>query len=117
MIRKETSTNFENEQLILGSCAIAYTLSLIGGRWKPTILWQLAAQPMRYTQLAEVIPNITDRMLTLSLKELEKAGLISRKTYAGFPVKVEYRLTSLGQSMKPLLKEISDWGSKNKLAD
>jgi DNA-binding HxlR family transcriptional regulator len=112
-MRKETSTNFSNEQRILESCAIAYTISLIGGRWKPTILWQLIQSPLRYKELAALIPGITERMLTMCLKELEQGGLIRKDTHAGFPRKVEYSLTELGWSMESMLRGLSDWGRIN----
>lgn len=110
LMRKETSTNFSNEQRILESCAIAYTISLIGGRWKPTILWQLIQSSARYKDLKESIPGITERMLTVSLKELEQDGLIRKETHTGFPRKVEYSLTELGWSMESMLRGMSDWG-------
>jgi DNA-binding HxlR family transcriptional regulator len=113
-MRKETSTNYENEQVILESCAMAYTISLIGGRWKPTILWQLMEFNRRYRQLKDVIPNISERMLTAALKELEQDGLIKKITHASFPPKVEYELTALGRSMEPFLKGMSDWGKQHK---
>jgi DNA-binding HxlR family transcriptional regulator len=113
-MRKETSTNYENEQMILESCAMAYTLSLIGGRWKPVILWQIMTAPKRYKQLKEAIPNISERMLTGALRELEKDGLVSRITHPSFPPQVEYELTSLGRSMEPFLQSMSDWGKSNK---
>lgn len=112
-MRKETSTNFENERMILESCAMAYTISLIGGRWKPAILWQLSQTFMRYKHLKGVIPNISERILTKALKELEQDGLIKKTIYASFPPRVEYKLTALGKSMKPLLKNMSDWGKNN----
>lgn len=112
-MRKETSTNFNNEQRILESCAVAYTLSLIGGRWKSTILWQLIQSPLRYKELKELIPGITERMLTMCLKELEQDGLVKKFTHAGFPRKVEYSLTELGWSMESMLQGLSDWGRIN----
>lgn len=114
-MRKETSTNFSNEQKILESCAVAYTISLIGGRWKPTILWQLIQSPARYKELKDIIPGITERMLTISLRELEKDGLIQKKTHAEFPRKTEYSLTESGCSMKSMLRAMSDWGHSNKI--
>ena len=113
-MRKETSTNYSNELQILHSCAMAYTISIIGGRWKPTILWQLVQANMRYKELKDIIPGITERMLTISLKELEKDGLIQRNTSNSFPRRVEYSLTHLGWSMKSMLQYMSEWGSKHK---
>jgi DNA-binding HxlR family transcriptional regulator len=114
-MRKETSTNFSNEQLILESCAMAYTISLIGGRWKPAILWQLMHAPGRYSALKALIPGITERMLTVSLKELEQDGLIRKKTHAGFPRKIEYSLTESGWSMQSMLRMMSEWGHVHKI--
>jgi DNA-binding HxlR family transcriptional regulator len=113
-MRKETSTNFSNEQQILESCAMAYTISLIGGRWKPTILWQLMHASSRYKDLKAIIPGITERMLTISLKELEKDGLVKKETHASFPRKIEYSLTELGWSMRSMLHVMSEWGRYNK---
>lgn len=113
-MRKETSTNFTNQQLILESCAMAYTLSLIGGRWKPTILWQLMHAPGRYSVLKELIPGITEKMLTSSLKELERDGLIQRETEKGFPRTIKYSLTELAFSMQSMLQSLSDWGHAHK---
>ncbi len=114
--RKITSTNFSNEQQILESCAMAYTISVIGGRWKPTILWQLMHRSRRYKELKEVIPGITERMLTISLKELEKDGLVQKNTHAIFPPKVEYALTETGRSMESMLRDMAEWGHAHKLS-
>lgn len=111
-MRKETSTNFENEQRILESCAIAYTIALIGGRWKPTILWHLISGPKRYKDLKEIIPGISERMLAHSLKELEQDGLLQKKKSPGFPSRVDWELTPLGRSMENLLQSISKWGKQ-----
>jgi len=109
-MRKETSTNFENEAMILESCAMAYTISLIGGRWKPAVLWLLITSARRYTQLKVAIPGISERMLTATLKELEGDDLIRRIVHSSFPPRVDYELTVLGRSMEPLLKNMSEWG-------
>ncbi|NOW94571.1 helix-turn-helix domain-containing protein [Mucilaginibacter sp. SG564] len=114
-MRKETSTNLENEQLILAGCGTSYTLDLIGGRWKPQILWRLLLQgSMRYSQLKNSMPNVSERILILQLRELEKDKLISRQVYAEVPPKVEYRLTDLGLSLKPVLCCLSTWGEANR---
>lgn len=112
--RKISSTNFSNEQHILESCAMAYTISVIGGRWKPTILWQLMQASRRYKELKEIIPGITERMLTISLKELEKDGLVQKNTHAVYPRKVEYTLTETGWSLESMLQHMSDWGHLHK---
>lgn len=113
-MRKITSKNLENEILINASCGMAYTLDLIGGRWKPSILWRLLPGQLRYSQLKKSLPTISERILVLQLRELENDGLISRLIYPEVPPKVEYTLTSLGLSLKPLLQQLSDWGDANR---
>ena len=113
-MRKENSTNTLNKKKIDASCGMAYTLSLIGGRWKPGILWRLITGKMRYSELRKALPDVSERILVLQLRELEKDGLVKRIVYAEVPPRVEYQLTEAGLSMKPMLKAISDWGINNK---
>lgn len=116
-MRKETSTNYFNEKKINASCGMAYTLSLIGGRWKPNILWQLLIHGrMRYSELRKMIPKVSERMLVAQLRELEKDQLIDRIVHPEVPPRVEYELTELGYSMKPMLESISDWGAMHRQA-
>jgi Predicted transcriptional regulators len=116
-MRKETSVNFENEQRLLEKCNTVYTVSLIAGRWKPAILWQLIHRPHRYKELKDSLPGITERMLTLSLKEMEKDGLIAKKTIPGFPPQREYTLSDRGRSLEPMLRQMSDWGGATKTGE
>ena len=113
-MRKESSKNLENENLITMGCGMAYTLNLIGGRWKPSILWKLTTGTLRYSQLKNSLTNISERILVLQLRELEKDGLIERIVYREVPPKVEYTLTSLGESLKPVLQVLSDWGENHR---
>lgn len=109
-MRKENSTNSLNERQLRGDCGVAHTLTLIGGRWKPTILWRLLDGKMRYNEVKKSITGISERVLVLQLRELENDGLIKRIIYPEVPPRVEYELTSLGQSMEDLLQHMSDWG-------
>ena len=114
-MRKLSSKNHENELMINATCGMAYTLNLIGGRWKPSILYQLLLTgAMRYSQIKKSLSNISERILSLQLKELERDGLISKTVFQEVPSKVEYQLTSKGFSMKPLLQLLSDWGDSNR---
>lgn len=113
-MRKESSTNAYNAQRIHARCGMAYTLSLIAGRWKPAILWQLLAEGKRYTELVKSIPGASERMLIAQLRELEKDGLIKRSVFAEVPVRITYELTDLGFSMKFLLQNLSDWGDQHR---
>lgn len=110
-MRKETSTNAFNEKQINDICGMAYSLSILGGRWKPAILWRLSVQTMRYSDLKNSIANISERMLIAQLRELEADKIVKRTVYPVVPPRVEYELTELGQTMKPMLQAMSDWGN------
>lgn len=109
-MRKASSTNSLNRDIIREHCGMAFTLSLIGGRWKPSILYQLVGGKMRYSELRKQLPDVSERMLVLQLRELENDGLVRRLVYAEVPPRVEYELTEAGISLKPVLKSMSDWG-------
>lgn len=109
-MRKESSTNSVNRTILREQCGMAFTLSLLGGRWKPGILFQLVRGKMRYSELRKQLPEVSERMLVLQLRELENDGLIRRLVYAEVPPRVEYELTEAGISLKPVLKSMSDWG-------
>lgn len=100
---------FKNKQF---KCSLDVSVDLIGGKWKVLILWRLKNGIMRFNELKRTIPNVTQKMLTQQLRELEEDGLISRKVYAEVPPKVEYSLTQCGKSLIPIFKEICDWGDK-----
>ncbi|GEP89230.1 transcriptional regulator, HxlR family [Chitinophaga terrae (ex Kim and Jung 2007)] len=109
-MRKETSSNAINRRQLRGDCGTAYTLSLIGGRWKASILWKLLDGRLRFNELKKSINGVSERVLALQLKELERDGLITRIVYPEVPPRVEYELTPLGLSMETMLRAISDWG-------
>jgi DNA-binding HxlR family transcriptional regulator len=95
------------------NCPVERTIDVIGGKWKSVILWNLRSEPRRFTELRKLIPNVTVRMLTNQLRELEQDGVISRTVFAEVPPKVEYALTDLGKSLRPILDALSLWGRKN----
>ncbi len=113
-MRKENSTNAINGKQLRGDCGTAYTLSLIGGRWKPSILWRLLDGKLRYSELKKSITGISERVLVLQLRELENDQLVKRIVYPEVPPRVEYELTPLGWSMEPMLQHISDWGNMHR---
>ena len=112
-MRKITSSNTINKQKLETVCGMAYTASVLGGRWKISILGYLLDNGrMRYSQLKKTIPNISERMLIAQLKELESDGLVNRISYPEVPPRVEYELTEKGQSLKIILIKMSEWGEK-----
>ncbi|SDK82898.1 transcriptional regulator, HxlR family [Pedobacter sp. ok626] len=113
-MRKESSTNTINEKQINDSCGMAYSLSVLGGRWKPAILCRLMHQTMRYSDLKNSIVQISERMLVSQLRELEADQVVKRTVYPVVPPRVEYELTPLGLSMRPMLKAMSDWGNMHR---
>lgn len=92
------------------TCAVEQTLKVIGGRWKVLILRELFSGVKRFNQLQRSLHGITQKMLTQQLREMEADGLIHRQVYAQVPPKVEYSLTALGESLKPVLEAMHDWG-------
>ena len=87
------------------------TLALIGGKYKALILWHLIGHTLRFGELRKLIPQATAKMLTQQLRELETDHLIIRTVYPVVPPKVEYMLTELGESIKPILLVMYDWGT------
>jgi len=95
----------------LFSCTTSIAMELIGGKWKSVILIYLIDGKKRYNELYKLILTITERTLSLQLKQLEKDGLITRKVYTKKPpLKVEYALTPFGESLAPVLTSIAQWG-------
>lgn len=92
-------------------CPVAYTLDMIGGKYKALILWHLSEDTLRFSQLRKQIGNATAKMLTQQLRELEAQMLVKRKVYPVIPPKVEYSLTELGKSLLPILVAMRDWGA------
>jgi DNA-binding HxlR family transcriptional regulator len=92
------------------SCPVTTTLSVIGGKWKPIILWIIRDEKKRFGQIRKLIPAITQKMLTQQLRELEADGIIHRKVYPVVPPKVEYTLTDYGRSLIPILEAMACWG-------
>jgi DNA-binding HxlR family transcriptional regulator len=93
-------------------CPVSATLKLIGGRWKPMILYYLMDHTRRFGEMASRMPMISRKVLSSQLKEMEDDGLIRRQEYKEVPPRVEYSLTDLAMSMKPLLIHMATWGQE-----
>lgn len=93
-------------------CAVEATISVIGGVWKPVILFHLLDGKLRFNAICRLTPAATPRMITLQLRELEADGIVSRIIYPEVPPKVEYDLTELGRSLAPVLVSMCKWGEQ-----
>ena len=95
------------------TCPAEITLRVIGGKWKPVILWHLKDGVKRFSELKRAIPGVTQRMLSQQLRELERDGVVLRKLYAQVPPKVEYTLTEFGRTLQPILRMMCKWGAEH----
>ena len=93
-------------------CPMQVIINMIGGKWKLSILYQLFQGTKRYGELKRLIPNATERMLTLQLRELEASGIVQRTVYPEVPPKVEYSLTPVGLSLEPVLQTMLHWSEQ-----
>ncbi len=98
----------------LPDCPVATTVQLIGNKWKLLILRNLLTRPWRFNELRRDLDGISQKVLTESLRSLEEDGIVSRTVYAEVPPRVEYALTELGESMRPILDAMQAWGSAYK---
>lgn len=101
----------KNNRIDETNCPVKATMDIIGGKWKPIILYYLKEGTQRFGELQRLIPHITKKMLTQQLRELEKNEIIKRKVYHQVPPKVEYSLAEYGKSLKPALELLADWGT------
>ncbi|OAG77414.1 Transcriptional regulator, MarR family [Acetobacter malorum] len=94
-------------------CAVEATLQYIDGKWKGVILYHLLHGTLRFNEIRKRLPNITQRMLTTQLRELEHDGFVLRTVYPEVPPKVEYSLTSRGRTLEPVIMALKKWGDEN----
>lgn len=95
-----------------GVCPATAALELLGRKWTGFILWALLDGPRRYTEILHAVPGITDRVLSVRLKELERAGIVTRRQYAEIPARVEYSLTERGRDLAPIIAEMARWSER-----
>lgn len=92
-------------------CCTSVTMGIIGGKWKTVILYYLIERPLRYSELRKKMLGVTERTLSMQLRQLEEDGVVIRTVYTTKPpLKVEYALTDFGKTLIPLLQSIADWG-------
>lgn len=92
-------------------CPVTATVGVIGGKWKPIILYILSQETRRFSELKRFIPGITQKMLTQQLRELEHDGIVHREVYPVVPPQVEYSLTDKGRTLGPILQAMERWGN------
>lgn len=96
-------------------CPVAFTSRILGGKWKARIIWALVRiEPLRFSELRRACPPVSDRILTKELRELEAWGLLSRREYPVVPPKTEYSLTPLGNTLRPVMASMAEWGLTNR---
>ena len=106
----------EKNEKTLPACPVETTLTLIGDKWKVLILRDLMPGTKRFGELKKSIGSVSQKVLTAQLRDMEQNELVHREVYAEVPPKVEYSLTPLGQSLKPILDAMSDWGEEYKIS-
>jgi DNA-binding HxlR family transcriptional regulator len=92
------------------NCPIETVLHVLGGKWKPLILWHLLNSTKRFSELEKLIPEVTQKMLAQHLRELENDRLVTRTIYPSVPPKVEYALSEYGETLIPVLQVMCNWG-------
>jgi len=112
--RKPASTNSLNREYMHEQCGVTYAIDILGGRWKLYILYKLEHGSLRFAEIKKKIPAISDRMLTLHLRELERDGLLTREMYAEVPPRVEYSLTGSARALVPIWKQLEQWGQAHR---
>ncbi len=95
------------------NCPVTHAIRLMGRRWKPLVLYYLQPGPLRFSELRRRIPEVTQKMMTQTLRELERDGLVLRTAHPQVPPKVIYSLTRYGRTLKPILRALCAWGERD----
>ncbi|WP_339617047.1 helix-turn-helix domain-containing protein [uncultured Gilvimarinus sp.] len=93
-------------------CPVRAAINVLRGRWKPSILCEIAKGPKRYSEMRKALPQVSAQTMTVQLRELEADGLITREVYAEVPSRVEYQLTPLAESLSEVMVELEAWGER-----
>jgi len=100
----------------ISDCPITGAIDIIGGKWKPIIIWLLLERPYRFGELHKTIPGMALKVLSRQLKELEQDGIVNREVFAEVPPRVEYSLTPKGKSLSGVMLQLSEWSKEHILA-
>lgn len=111
-MRKTTSVNYRNEAELIANCPLAAAMKLIGGRWKIMLLWYVHHGIDRFSELKRTVPHIADKMLYQQLREMERDMLVLRLVEGR---SVSYRLTELGDSLVPMLRDLAQWAAEHRV--
>ncbi|MGJ6985743.1 transcriptional regulator HypR [Bacillus subtilis] len=95
-------------------CPVEFTLDVIGGKWKGILFYHMIDGKKRFNEFRRICPSITQRMLTLQLRELEADGIVHREVYQQVPPKVEYSLTEFGRTLESIVLQMKEWGESNR---
>ena len=94
-------------------CGLEAALAVVGGKWKPIVLWRLAGGPRRFGELRRLVDGISEKMLIQQLREMEGDGIVARKDFREIPPRVEYALTEFGVTLAEALRPLCDWGREH----
>ncbi|MFX4272110.1 winged helix-turn-helix transcriptional regulator [Propionibacteriaceae bacterium Y1685] len=95
-------------------CGVNVAMAVFGSKWKPTILWLLGSEPLRFAELRRRVGGISEKVLTQQLGELQRDGVVRRTQRDGFPLHVEYALTARGQALDRALTPVAQWGDEHR---
>lgn len=104
----------KNNDEIIDACPVATTVNLIGSKWKLLIMRNLLQRPWRFNELQKSLDGVSQKVLTDSLRSMEKDGIIIRTVYPEVPPRVEYSLSEIGESMRPIINAMQSWGNDYK---
>ena len=107
------TANADSETATAHCCPFYHeAVELIGRRWTGAILRVLMGGPLRFSEIAQAVPELSDRLLSERMKELEARGIVERRVFSGPPLRVEYQLSRMGQELEPALSELQDWANR-----
>lgn len=113
-IKMDTMDDLSTTAPAWRACAVSTTLEVVGGRWKAVILFYLLGGTRRFSEIQRYLPGVTQRVLTMQLRELEADGVLERVVHPEVPPRVEYTLTAFGRSLQPVLLSLRDWGERHR---